>query len=47
MSDIVALTAAQAADAVGTGDLDRTELFEAYRTRAAADELNAFVWVAD
>jgi aspartyl-tRNA(Asn)/glutamyl-tRNA(Gln) amidotransferase subunit A len=47
MSDIVALTAAQAAEAVGTGDLDRTELFEAYRTRAAADELNAFVWVAD
>jgi aspartyl-tRNA(Asn)/glutamyl-tRNA(Gln) amidotransferase subunit A len=47
MSDAVALTAAQAADAVAKGDLDRTELFEAYRARAAADELNAFVWVAD
>jgi aspartyl-tRNA(Asn)/glutamyl-tRNA(Gln) amidotransferase subunit A len=47
MTDVVALTAAQAADAVASGDLDRTELFEAYRTRAARDELNAFVWVAD
>jgi aspartyl-tRNA(Asn)/glutamyl-tRNA(Gln) amidotransferase subunit A len=47
MSDIVALTAAQAAAAVEKGDLDRRELFEAYRDRAAADELNAFLWVAD
>jgi aspartyl-tRNA(Asn)/glutamyl-tRNA(Gln) amidotransferase subunit A len=46
MSDIVALTAAQAAAAVGKGDLDPGELFEAYRARAAADDLNAFVWVA-
>ena len=35
MSDIVALTAAQAAAAVGKGDLDPGELFEAYRARAA------------
>jgi aspartyl-tRNA(Asn)/glutamyl-tRNA(Gln) amidotransferase subunit A len=47
MSDIVALTAAQAARAVETGELDPRELFEAYRARAAADELNAFLWVAD
>ena len=47
MSDIIALTAAQAAAAVDTGDLDRRELFEAYRDRAAADELNAYLWVAD
>jgi aspartyl-tRNA(Asn)/glutamyl-tRNA(Gln) amidotransferase subunit A len=46
MSDVVALTAARAADAVAKGDLDRNELFEAYRARAAADDLNAFVWVA-
>src|SRR3954464_5760996 len=46
MSDVVALTAAQAADAVAKGDLGRTELFESYRTRAAADDINAFVWVA-
>src|SRR5215218_1782659 len=44
---IVDLTAAQAADAVERGDLDRRELFEAYRERAAADELNAYLWVAD
>ena len=47
MSDIVALTAAQAVDAVAKGDLDRRELFEAYRARAAAEELNAYLWVAD
>src|SRR6476661_5097377 len=46
MSDIVALTAAQAAAAVQTGDLDPGELFETYRARAAADDLNAYVWVA-
>jgi aspartyl-tRNA(Asn)/glutamyl-tRNA(Gln) amidotransferase subunit A len=47
VNDITALTAKQAADAVAKGDLDPTELFEAYRTRAAADELNAYTWVAD
>jgi aspartyl-tRNA(Asn)/glutamyl-tRNA(Gln) amidotransferase subunit A len=47
MSDITALTAKQAADAVAKGDLDPTELFEAYRVKAAADELNAYTWVAD
>jgi aspartyl-tRNA(Asn)/glutamyl-tRNA(Gln) amidotransferase subunit A len=47
MTDIVALTAAQAEDAVHRGDLDARELFEAYRARAAAEDLNAFLWVAD
>jgi aspartyl-tRNA(Asn)/glutamyl-tRNA(Gln) amidotransferase subunit A len=47
MSDLIALTAKQAADAVRKGDLDPTELFEAYRTRAAADDLNAYTWVAE
>ena len=47
MTDIVALTAAQAAEAVAKGDLDRAELFEAYRARAVADDLNAFLWVAE
>ena len=46
MSDPISLTAAQAAQAVRSGELDAGELFEAYRARAAADELNAFVWVA-
>ncbi|MEN3285523.1 MAG: aspartyl-tRNA(Asn)/glutamyl-tRNA(Gln) amidotransferase subunit, partial [Solirubrobacteraceae bacterium] len=47
MTAIIDLTAAQAAGAVERGELDREELFEAYRERAAADELNAFLWVAD
>jgi aspartyl-tRNA(Asn)/glutamyl-tRNA(Gln) amidotransferase subunit A len=47
MSEILALSAAQAAKAVHAGELDRAELFEVYRARAAADELNAFVWVAE
>jgi aspartyl-tRNA(Asn)/glutamyl-tRNA(Gln) amidotransferase subunit A len=47
MTDLTALTAKQAADAVAKGDLDPTELFEAYRAKAAADELNAYTWVAD
>jgi aspartyl-tRNA(Asn)/glutamyl-tRNA(Gln) amidotransferase subunit A len=44
---ILELTAAQAVAAVRRGDLDRVELFETYRERAAADDLNAFLWVAD
>jgi aspartyl-tRNA(Asn)/glutamyl-tRNA(Gln) amidotransferase subunit A len=47
VTDVLALTAAQAAAAVAGGDLDRAELFETYRARAAADELNAYLWVAD
>ncbi|HEY3947066.1 MAG TPA: Asp-tRNA(Asn)/Glu-tRNA(Gln) amidotransferase subunit GatA [Solirubrobacteraceae bacterium] len=46
-AELVELTAAQAADAVGSGEIDPRELFDAYRERAAADELNAFTWVAD
>ncbi len=40
------LTAAGAAAAISAGELDPGELFELYRERAAADELNAFSWVA-
>ena len=46
MSDLIDLTAAAAADGVRAGDIDPVELFEAYRARASADELNAFTWVA-
>jgi aspartyl-tRNA(Asn)/glutamyl-tRNA(Gln) amidotransferase subunit A len=46
-AEIIALTAAQACTAVERGELDAHELFEAYRERAAADELNAYLWVAD
>ena len=44
---MIELTAAQAIEAIERGDLDPKELFEAYRRRASADELNAFTWVAD
>ncbi len=47
MSDpILELSAARAAAAVSAGELDPAELFETYRARAAADQLNAFTWVA-
>jgi aspartyl-tRNA(Asn)/glutamyl-tRNA(Gln) amidotransferase subunit A len=47
VSDVRALTAAQAAAKVGAGELGADELFTAYRDAATADELNAFLFVAD
>jgi aspartyl-tRNA(Asn)/glutamyl-tRNA(Gln) amidotransferase subunit A len=47
MSELIKLTAAEAAAHLRAGEINATELFEAYRERAAADELNAFTWVAD
>ena len=46
MSEVLDLTAAEAAARVRAGDLDPADLWHAYRERAAADELNAFTWVA-
>jgi aspartyl-tRNA(Asn)/glutamyl-tRNA(Gln) amidotransferase subunit A len=46
VSELIELTAARAAERIRAGDLDAAELFEAYRERAAADDLNAFTWVA-
>jgi aspartyl-tRNA(Asn)/glutamyl-tRNA(Gln) amidotransferase subunit A len=46
-ADVLALTAAQAAERIRAGELSSAEVFDAYRTRAAADELNAYVWVAE
>ena len=46
MSDVLDLTAAEAAARVRAGDLDPADLWRAYRERAAADDLNAFTWVA-
>jgi aspartyl-tRNA(Asn)/glutamyl-tRNA(Gln) amidotransferase subunit A len=40
------LTAAQAIERIRAGELDAGELWETYRRRAAADEHNAFTWVA-
>ena len=45
-SAVIDLTASQAAERVRAGDLHPAELFEAYRERAATEELNAFTWVA-
>ncbi len=47
MSDLLDLTAAEAAARVRAGDLNPADLWHAYRERAAADELNAFTWVSD
>ncbi len=47
MSDLIELTAAEAAARLRAREIDAAELFEAYRARAAADELNAFTWVAE
>jgi aspartyl-tRNA(Asn)/glutamyl-tRNA(Gln) amidotransferase subunit A len=47
MSELLDLTAAQAAARVRAGELDPADLWRAYRERAAADELNAFTWVSD
>jgi aspartyl-tRNA(Asn)/glutamyl-tRNA(Gln) amidotransferase subunit A len=47
MSDILKLTAAQTAERVHAGDLERGELWRFYRDRALADDLNAFTWVCE
>jgi aspartyl-tRNA(Asn)/glutamyl-tRNA(Gln) amidotransferase subunit A len=47
MSEVLSLTAAQAAERVRAGDLDVGELWRFYRKRAAADDLNAYTWVSD
>ena len=47
MSELLALSAAAAAERVRAGDLSPAELWDAYRARAAADDLNAFLWLAD
>jgi aspartyl-tRNA(Asn)/glutamyl-tRNA(Gln) amidotransferase subunit A len=47
MSDLIDLTATEAVAGIEAGEVDPAELFEVYRVRAAADDLNAFTWVAD
>jgi aspartyl-tRNA(Asn)/glutamyl-tRNA(Gln) amidotransferase subunit A len=47
MTDLLSFTAAQAAERIQAGEISAAELFEAYRERAAAEDLNAFLWVAD
>jgi aspartyl-tRNA(Asn)/glutamyl-tRNA(Gln) amidotransferase subunit A len=47
MSELLSFTGAQAAERIRAGDISADELFAAYRARAAAEDLNAFLWVAD
>jgi aspartyl-tRNA(Asn)/glutamyl-tRNA(Gln) amidotransferase subunit A len=47
VSELIQLTAAEAAAKLRAREIDAGELFEAYRARAAADDLNAFTWVAE
>src|SRR6478609_7859041 len=47
MSELLSLTGAQAAEKIRAGELGADELFGAYRERAAGEDLNAFLWVAD
>jgi aspartyl-tRNA(Asn)/glutamyl-tRNA(Gln) amidotransferase subunit A len=47
MSTVLELTAAEAAERVRAGELSPAELFDTYRERAAADDLGAFLWLAE
>ena len=47
MTAVGDLTAAEAAERVRAGDLERGELWRFYRDRALADDLNAFTWVCE
>ena len=47
MSDLVELTAAQAAEHVRAGEVSADELFAAYRGRAEGEELGAFLTLAE
>ncbi len=44
MTDLLALTALQAHEAMVAGQLDAAEYADAWRAAAAADELNAYLW---
>ncbi|MEK6230086.1 MAG: Asp-tRNA(Asn)/Glu-tRNA(Gln) amidotransferase subunit GatA [Actinomycetota bacterium] len=46
-AELLELTAAAAAERVRAGEVSAAELFEAWRERAAGDDLNAFLWHAD
>jgi aspartyl-tRNA(Asn)/glutamyl-tRNA(Gln) amidotransferase subunit A len=45
--DLLALTAAGLAERIRAGELSAQEVWDVYRERAAGDDLNAFLWVAD
>jgi aspartyl-tRNA(Asn)/glutamyl-tRNA(Gln) amidotransferase subunit A len=45
--ELIELSATEASRALRGAEIDSNELFEAYRKRARADELNCFTWVAE
>jgi aspartyl-tRNA(Asn)/glutamyl-tRNA(Gln) amidotransferase subunit A len=47
VSELIDLTAAEASARLRSGDTSAGELFEAYRRRAADNDLNAFTWLAE
>jgi aspartyl-tRNA(Asn)/glutamyl-tRNA(Gln) amidotransferase subunit A len=47
MTDLPALSAAQQAERVRSGEVSAAELFELWRKRAQSDDLGAYLWVAD
>ncbi len=47
MSELGLLSAVQAAEKIRAGDVSAAEVWDLYRERAATDDLNAFLWVAD
>jgi aspartyl-tRNA(Asn)/glutamyl-tRNA(Gln) amidotransferase subunit A len=47
MSGILDFTAADLAERIRAGELSAAEVWDAYRVRAAAEDLNAFLWVAE
>jgi aspartyl-tRNA(Asn)/glutamyl-tRNA(Gln) amidotransferase subunit A len=47
VSELLDLSASQAAERVRAGELHARELFDFYRERAANEDLGAFLWVAD
>jgi aspartyl-tRNA(Asn)/glutamyl-tRNA(Gln) amidotransferase subunit A len=44
MTEVLALTVAQAVARIDAGEISRREYFEAWRSAAAGDELNAYLW---
>jgi aspartyl-tRNA(Asn)/glutamyl-tRNA(Gln) amidotransferase subunit A len=46
-SELLDLTAAQAAERIRAKEISADELFAFYRERAASEDLNAFLWLAD
>src|SRR5207247_7942824 len=47
VSELLDLTAAQAAERVRHREVSAGELFDLYRERARAEDLGAFLWVSD